>query len=65
MKLLLGFGFIGLMTVKWVDGFENANVTNMQYAKGRDFCGRHLLVDLNLMNGAAAQGAGIHSVLPI
>lgn len=48
------FGFIGLVIVKWVEGFENANVTDMLYVNNRP-----LMVGLSLVNGAAAKGAGI------
>lgn len=54
------FGFMGLVIVKWVEGFENTTVTDiMQYGRGRGFYNRPLLVGLTLINGAAAKGAGI------
>lgn len=59
MKLLWVFGFIGLVIVKGVQGFDNTNVTEIQYASGRGFYNRPLLVGLTLINGAAAKGAGI------
>ncbi|KAJ1418746.1 Pectinacetylesterase/NOTUM [Sesbania bispinosa] len=57
MKLLWVFGFMGLVVVKWVEGFQNASVTNMQYVQGGGFYNRPLLVGLTLINGAAAKGA--------
>ena len=62
MKLLRMFLFVGLVIVKWVEGFEDANVTDlgMQYVSGRGFY-RPLMVGFTLINGAAAKGAGIHS----
>lgn len=66
MKLLRVFVFVGLVIVKWVAGFEDVNVTDidMQYVSGRSFYYRPLLVGLTLINGAAAKGAGIHSFCP-
>lgn len=62
MKLLRMFLFVGLVIVKWVEGFEDANVTDldMQYVSGRGFY-RPLMVGFTHINGAAAKGAGIHS----
>jgi len=64
MKLLKQwmFLFVGLVMLKWVEGLEDTNVTDidMQYVSGRGFY-RPLMVGLTLINGAAAKGAGIHS----
>ncbi|KAH1201030.1 Pectin acetylesterase 10 [Glycine max] len=58
MKLLRMFVFVGLVIVKWVEGFEDANVTDlgMQYVSGRGFY-RPLMVGFTHINGAAAKGA--------
>ncbi|XP_057446019.1 pectin acetylesterase 10-like isoform X4 [Lotus japonicus] len=55
MKQLWMFVFVGLVTVKWVEGFENATL-EVQYVTGRGFY-RPLMVGLTLINGAAAKGA--------
>ncbi|RYR75973.1 hypothetical protein Ahy_A01g000571 isoform C [Arachis hypogaea] len=54
MRMLCwGFGFIGFMFVKLVQGFENGNVTDMLYFNNN----RPLMVGLTLIYGAAAKGA--------
>lgn len=58
MKQLWMFVFVGLVTVKWVEGFENATLEEVQYVTGRGFY-RPLMVGLTLINGAAAKGAGM------
>lgn len=58
MKLWWVFGFMGLVIIKVVEGFEDANVTDMHYV---NFNSRALMVGLTLVNGAAAKGAGISS----
>jgi len=64
MKLLKQWMFllVGLVILKWVEGLEDTNVTDidMQYVSGKGFY-RPLMVGLTLINGAAAKGAGIHS----
>lgn len=64
MKLLKQrmFLFVGLAILKWVEGMEDTNVTDidMLYVNGRGFY-RPLMVGITLINGAAAKGAGIHS----
>ncbi|KAI4335124.1 hypothetical protein L6164_013801 [Bauhinia variegata] len=57
MKLLWVFVFMGLLICKWVEGFENANVTDMHFVEGSAFYNRPLLVGLTLINGATAKGA--------
>ncbi|XP_027331637.1 pectin acetylesterase 10-like isoform X2 [Abrus precatorius] len=56
MKVVWMVVFMGLVIVKWVEGFDNANVTDMQYVSGRGFY-RPLMVGLTLINAAAAKGA--------
>ncbi|KAF7845562.1 phosphatidylinositol/phosphatidylcholine transfer protein SFH9 isoform X1 [Senna tora] len=57
MKVWWVFGVLGLVIIKLVEGFEDANVTAMHYVKRRGFNNRPLMVGLTLINGAAAKGA--------
>lgn len=62
MKIWRVFGILGLMMIiSLVEGFEDGNVTNMDYVKSMGFNNRPLMVGLTLVYGAAAKGAGISS----
>lgn len=56
MKFLLAFVLVlQLVLGRWVDGFEDLNVTELSYLP----VGNPLMVPLTLIRGAAAKGAGI------
>lgn len=65
MRLLVwALWLLGLVSSKWVDGFEDLNVTEQHYydqSYGVSYASKPLLVGLTLINGAAAKGAGIPS----
>ncbi|KAK4270229.1 hypothetical protein QN277_023290 [Acacia crassicarpa] len=50
-------GFVGLVIMKVVEGFDNVNVTDMDYVKTKGFNNRPLMVGITLINGADAKGA--------
>lgn len=65
MRLLVwALWLLGLVSSKWIDGFEDLNVTELHYydqSYGVSYASQPLLVGLTLINGAAAKGAGIPS----
>ena len=56
MKLFWVAVFVGFGLSRWVDGFEDLNVTELFSYFG---VARPLMVPLTLIPGAAAKGAGI------
>ncbi|KAF8394767.1 hypothetical protein HHK36_020982 [Tetracentron sinense] len=54
MKLLWIFGFV---LSRWVDGFEDLNVTEVSYVESYGVSSNPLTVGLTLIQGAAAKGA--------
>lgn len=65
MRLLVwALWLLGLVSSKWIDGFEDLNVTEQHFydqSYGVSYASKPLLVGLTLINGAAAKGAGIPS----
>ncbi|KAF8401199.1 hypothetical protein HHK36_012130 [Tetracentron sinense] len=58
MQVLWVFGFIGFVLSRWVDGFEDLNVTAVSYVERYGVSRYPLTVGLTLIQGAAAKGAG-------
>lgn len=56
MKVLWAFVVVQFVLGRWVDGFEDLNVTELFSYVG---VARPLMVPLTLIPGAAAKGAGI------
>ncbi|XP_058077761.1 pectin acetylesterase 12-like [Magnolia sinica] len=57
MKLLWVLALVGLVTMRWADGFEELNVTEISYVEAYGVSIRPLMVGLTLIQGAAAKGA--------
>ncbi|KAL4643355.1 hypothetical protein ACB092_02G086300 [Castanea dentata] len=61
MRLLVwALWLLGLVSSKWIDGFEDLNVTEQHFydqSYGVSYASKPLLVGLTLINGAAAKGA--------
>ncbi|XP_023908538.1 pectin acetylesterase 10 [Quercus suber] len=62
MRLLVwALWLLGLVSSKWIDGFDDLNVTEQHYyydqSYGVSYASKPLLVGLTLINGAAAKGA--------
>ncbi|XP_030974191.1 pectin acetylesterase 10-like isoform X3 [Quercus lobata] len=61
MRLLVwALWLLGSVSSKWIDGFEDLNVTEQHYydqSYGVSYASKPLLVGLTLINGAAAKGA--------
>ncbi|XP_042476333.1 pectin acetylesterase 12-like [Macadamia integrifolia] len=57
MKLLWVFGLVGFVLSRWVDCFEDLNVTEVSHVGSYGVSTNPLMVGLYLIGGAAAKGA--------